>query len=85
MAELMDGRPLSDIVNVVLTARKKSLLFQDKLDHALLQSIHDIGSPRSRKESQQLALALVRRGHSQRHASELTGVSRDTLRKKLRE
>jgi len=85
VAELMDGRPLSDIVNVVLTARKKSLLFQDKLDHALLQSIHDIGSPRSRKESQQLALALVRRGHSQRHASELTGVSRDTLRKKLRE
>ncbi len=85
VAELMEGRPLSEVVDVVVNARKRSLLFDEPLDYALLQAIHENGGHRSRKDAQRLALALVDRGHSQRQASEMTGVSRDTLRKKIKE
>lgn len=84
VSELMEGRPLSDVVDVVLNARKRALLFGEPLEQTVLRSINEVGGVRSRKASLKLALALVAKGHSQRHASELTGVSRDTLRKNLR-
>lgn len=81
VAELMEGRPISEVVSVVLNARKRSLLFDEPLDQTVLQSIVEVGGNRSRKDALKLALALIAKGHSQRRASELTGVSRDTLRK----
>tara|TARA_R100000935_G_C2839819_1_gene170321 strand:+ start:3263 stop:4348 length:1086 start_codon:yes stop_codon:yes gene_type:complete len=84
-ASLMEGQPLSDVVAVVLSARKRAILFDETLDTALLQSIQDVSGQRSRQDTQKLALALVAAGNSQRKASELTGVSRDTLRKKLKD
>ncbi|MGR3436383.1 MAG: AAA family ATPase [Shimia sp.] len=84
IAKLMRGRPLSDVVEVVLNARKRALLFDDPLDGAVLRAIQDLGGGRTRKEALHLALALIESGQSQRRASELTGVSRDTLRKHLK-
>jgi SpoVK/Ycf46/Vps4 family AAA+-type ATPase len=85
VAELMQGQPLSDVVNVVLNARKRSILFDAPLDRTLLQAIQEISGRQSRQNMQRLALALVESGYSQRNASELTGVSRDTLRKRTKE
>tara|TARA_R110002020_G_scaffold219283_1_gene427124 strand:+ start:1320 stop:2267 length:948 start_codon:yes stop_codon:yes gene_type:complete len=85
VADLMEGQPLSAIVSAVLSARKRSLLFREPLDQAVVQSILETGGHRSRKDAHRLALALVAKGRSQRQVSELTGISRDTLRKKLKD
>nr|WP_255599920.1 ATP-binding protein [Afifella sp. IM 167] len=85
VAELMDGRPLADVASVVMNARKRSLLFGDPLDRALLDSIREAGGRGSRKDAQRIALSLLEKGHSQRRVSEWTGVSRDTLRKKKKD
>ena len=85
VADLMQGQPLSDVVNVVLNARKRSILYGDPLERTLLQAIQEVSGRQSRRNIHRLALALVESGHSQRHASELTGVSRDTLRKKMKD
>lgn len=85
VADLMQGQPLSDVVSVVLNARKRSILYGDPLERTLLQAIQEISGRQSRQNVHRLAMALVEAGHSQRNASELTGVSRDTLRKKMKE
>lgn len=85
VASLMEGQPLSEIVGVVLSARKRSILEGEPLETAILQAVQELGGRRSRQDTQRMALALIDAGHSQRHASELTGVSRDTLRKKLKD
>jgi len=78
----MKGRPLSDVTAAVLAARKRSLLYGTDLDRALLEQVGKLAKSLSRKEAQTVALGLMEAGYSQRQASDLTGVSRDTLRKK---
>ena len=82
IAGLMKGRSLSDVTTAVLAARKRALLYGMALDQALLDQMGKLAKALPRKEAQTIALGLIKAGHSQRQASDLTGVSRDTLRKK---
>ena len=85
VADFMQDQPLSEVVNVVHNARKRSLLFKEPLEQAILQSLQEVSGHHSRKDIHRLAVALVASGQSQRRVSELTGISRDTLRKKLKD
>ena len=84
VARPMKGRSLSDVSATVFAARKRALLYGMNLDQALLEQVGKLAKAVSRKEAQTIALGLMEAGYSQRQASDLTGVSRDTLRKKTR-
>ena len=85
VADIMQGQPLSEITEAVLSARKRSILFGTPVEKAVVDAIIERVGGQTRQQNHALALALVAIGHSQRQASELTGVSRDTLRKKLKD
>ena len=81
----MKGRSLSDVAAIILAARKRAFLYGTDLEQALLEQVGKLAKALPRKEAQTIALGLIEAGHSQRRASDLTGVSRDTLRKKTGE
>lgn len=85
VARLFENRPLSDVAHAVLTARKRGVLLGEDLEDAVLRQVNEEGTKRDRKSARSLALTLIEAGVSQRKASDLTGVSRDTLRKSLLE
>lgn len=85
VADIMQGQPMSEITEAVLSARKRSILSGESLEKTLLDAISERLGDQTRQQTHRLALALIATGHSQRSASELTGVSRDTLRKKMKE
>lgn len=85
VARFMEGRPISEVTAAVLSARKTSILLGKPIEETLLSSISETNPPKGREGAQLLAQALMSAGYSQRKASALAGVSRDTLRKKMKE
>ena len=85
VADIMQGQPLSEITEVVLNARKRSILFGTPVEKTIVDAIIERVGGQTRQQNHALALALVSIGYSQRQASELTGVSCDTLRRKLKD
>lgn len=76
-----EGSSYNDIELALLRARRQAVIGQEPLRLVLDKMIHERveGLPRRKRAS--LALALTKIGYSQRKAHELTGVSRDTMRK----
>ncbi|RCK41911.1 AAA family ATPase [Thalassospira xiamenensis] len=78
----MLGNSYSDMERKIQIAKRNAALGGDKLDNYLV-SVLELDNA-SRKEKIDIAEKLVRvAGLSQRSASDLTGVSRDTLRKRV--
>jgi SpoVK/Ycf46/Vps4 family AAA+-type ATPase len=78
------GLSFSDIEREVLLARRASVTQNVPLSDALTTIVHNRVEPLARGERGQLALWLTEAGISQRQVHELTGVSRDTIRKKTK-
>lgn len=78
------GSSHSDAVQAVSYARRVAAVEDCAIEVSLQRMLADTAKSQPRTQCQQLAIALVRDGiASQRLATQITGVSRDTIRKRL--
>ena len=74
----------SDIEREVMLARRAAITRETPLEDVIGQLVQRRVEPLARRERGQIALWLTEAGISQRQAHDLTGVSRDTIRKKAK-
>lgn len=74
----------SDIERQVLIARRAAVIRAVPLEQTLAELVQNRMQPLPRRERGEIALWLTEAGISQRQVHELTGVSRDTIRKKTK-
>jgi SpoVK/Ycf46/Vps4 family AAA+-type ATPase len=79
------GLSFSDIERAVMLARRAAVTRDIPIEEALGEVVQDRIEPLPRRERGQIAMWLTEAGVSQRQVHELTGVSRDTIRKKSRQ
>jgi SpoVK/Ycf46/Vps4 family AAA+-type ATPase len=84
LAVTLRGLSFSDIEREVMLARRAAVMRDISLEDALGQVIQSRVEPLARRERGQIAMWLTEAGISQRQVHELTGVSRDTIRKKTK-
>jgi SpoVK/Ycf46/Vps4 family AAA+-type ATPase len=82
LASVLGGRSYSEIERDLTNARRRAILRQEDLDDVLLELIQLRASTMLFAEKRDLAARIISTGRlSQRRASELFGISRDSLRK----
>lgn len=82
LALLFEGHSFSEIERTILLARRAAAMHNEPLDTQLTNVIRQFAHSLPRKARGELASKLVLSGRvSQREAHDLTGVSRDTIRK----
>ena len=84
LAVTLRGLSFSDIEREVMLARRAAVTRDIPIEDALGQVVQTRVEPLPRRERGQIALWLTEAGISQRQVHELTGVSRDTIRKKTK-
>jgi SpoVK/Ycf46/Vps4 family AAA+-type ATPase len=84
MAVTLRGLSFSDIEREVMLARRAAITRDIPIEDALGQVVQNRVEPLPRRERGQIAMWLTEAGISQRQVHELTGVSRDTIRKKTK-
>jgi SpoVK/Ycf46/Vps4 family AAA+-type ATPase len=84
LAVALRGLSFSDIEREVLLARRSAVITSKPLEAVLTDVIQSRVEPMPRKDRGQIAMWLTEAGISQRQVHELTGVSRDTIRKNAR-
>lgn len=84
LAVSLRGLSFSDVEREVMLARRTAVTRNVPLQEALAQLIRTRVQPLPRRGRGEIALWLTEAGISQRQVHELTGVSRDTIRKKTR-
>jgi AAA+ superfamily predicted ATPase len=82
LAILFEGHSFNDIERHILLARRAAAMKNEPLENHVKNIIQEFARALPRKSRGELATKLVETGDlSQREAHELTGVSRDTIRK----
>jgi ATP-dependent 26S proteasome regulatory subunit len=81
LAAALHGRSFADIANTVIRARRRAFLEGSDLESALSHAVADLSRSVAPVEKLALARHLASIGYSQRRISELTGLSRDTMRR----
>ena len=84
VAVALRGLSFSDIERQVNSARRAAVVHDRPLDETLGRLVRGRIDPLPRRERGEIAMLLTEAGVSQRQVHELTGVSRDTIRKKSR-
>lgn len=84
LAVAFRGMSFSDIEREVMTGRRSAVIRGIPLEDALSALVQTRMQPLPRRDRGEIALWLTEAGISQRQVHELTGVSRDTIRKKTR-
>jgi SpoVK/Ycf46/Vps4 family AAA+-type ATPase len=82
LAVALRGLSFSDIEREVMLARRSAVTRDIPIEEALSGLVQNRVERLPRRERGQIALWLTEAGISQRQAHEITGVSRDTIRKK---
>jgi SpoVK/Ycf46/Vps4 family AAA+-type ATPase len=77
----LEGRSPSDVAQFLRRAQRSAALNGGDLNAALERLVQTSAGSLDRAAKQTLALDLIGAGLSQRQASDITGVSRDTIRK----
>lgn len=84
LAVALRGLSFSDIEREVMLARRSAVIRGVSLEDALSRIVQNRVESLPRRERGEIALWLTEAGISQRQVHELTGVSRDTIRKKTK-
>jgi SpoVK/Ycf46/Vps4 family AAA+-type ATPase len=84
LAVTLRGLSFSDIEREVMLARRAAVTRDIPLEDALGETVQSRVEPLPRRERGQIAMWLTEAGISQRQVHDLTGVSRDTIRKKTK-
>lgn len=85
LALLFEGVSFAEVVRQINLARRESIIKRIDLYSALNDLIEKLCKDYDRNKKLDLALLLLSAGISQRKVSEMTGVSRDTIRKYKKE
>ena len=85
LATVYEGSSFNDIEREALSARRESVVRHVPLSDSLGELVERRASALARDERIALALKMLETGLSQRRVQQLTGTSRETLRKHLRE
>jgi ATP-dependent 26S proteasome regulatory subunit len=80
-AAIFDGKSFSDISRELSRARRRAVIEGVGLEGALRHAVNQLSRESSKEEQIEFAKYLDDGQHSQREISELTGISRATLRK----
>jgi SpoVK/Ycf46/Vps4 family AAA+-type ATPase len=81
MSVTLRGLSFSDVERELMLARRSSVVHNVPLEDSLGSLVRNRVEPMARRERGQIAAWLTEAGISQRQVHELTGVSRDTIRK----
>ncbi|MBB5716985.1 SpoVK/Ycf46/Vps4 family AAA+-type ATPase [Sphingomonas aerophila] len=81
LASLYEGRSFSDVARHLRNIRRHSLLTKQSLPDRLVQSIEGELKNLSKVDLKKVSVNLELAGLSQRQISDLTGLSRDTIRR----
>jgi SpoVK/Ycf46/Vps4 family AAA+-type ATPase len=81
VANALAERSFAEIARVAQNAKRSALLHDEPLDVALLAAAREVYAGMSPPVRIRMARALSKRGYSQRAVADVTGVSRDTIRK----
>jgi SpoVK/Ycf46/Vps4 family AAA+-type ATPase len=84
LAIALRGLSFSDIEREVMSARRSAVTRSVPFEDVLSGVVQSRVEPLARKERGQIAMWLTEAGISQRQVHELTGVSRDTIRKNMK-
>lgn len=82
LATILKGHSFSDIEREVTLARRASVVHKHPLEKIVNDLIQARIGKLSKREKMEMAVLLSGAGMSQRHVNELTGISRDTIRKR---
>jgi SpoVK/Ycf46/Vps4 family AAA+-type ATPase len=80
-----DGSVFADIERELNSAKRNAIVKGATMCQELEGKAHELLRAQGLSQRVDRAKALIRRGHSQRESARLTGVSRDTLRKRTKE
>lgn len=82
LALIFEGHSFSEIERIIILARRAAAMKNAPLEAQLVNVTRELAHTLPKKTRKELASKLVASGHvSQREAHDLTGVSRDTIRK----
>ena len=81
---VLKGESFSDIEREVTLARRSAVVHDQAIDQTISTLVQSRIERLSKPERTQIAVALTAVGMSQRQVNELTGVSRDTIRKRTK-
>lgn len=81
VALVLRGLSFSEIERELLNARRESVIQREPIESSIERLIKKRMSFLTKDARKEIAVELVKLGHSRRHANELTGVHRDTIRK----
>lgn len=84
LALTLRGRSFSDIEREVTLARRSAVVQSKTMEDAISHIVRHHIEPLDRRERGRIAMWLTEAGVSQRQVHEITGVSRDTIRKRSR-
>lgn len=85
LSKLFEGYSYNDVERTLLRIRKRAVLDKKSLSDALLEYLIQSVDEMEKNEKVDFSKLLLDLGFSQRKASDITGISRDTIRKKLSE
>lgn len=85
LAITLDGKSFSNIEKISHQLRKESLLQELDINVLISEFIHDRLKDLDKDQLREAVRYLDKLGHSQRSISDMTGLSRDTIRKYLKE
>lgn len=78
---VLQGQSFSEVIRLVNSTRRESVIRNLALSKTLEELILDLCKNADREKKLEIGLKLIRTGLSQRRVAEITGLSRDTLRK----
>lgn len=82
LSSVLKGYSFSDIEREVTLARRAAVVHRQALEKVISDLIQSRVDKLPKREKMEVAVSLSGTGMSQRHVNELTGVSRDTIRKR---
>jgi SpoVK/Ycf46/Vps4 family AAA+-type ATPase len=85
LALVLRGHSFSDIEREVTIARRSAVVHDQAVERSVAALIQSRAQRLSKPERAKIAVLLTSGGMSQRQVNELTGVSRDTIRKRSKE
>ncbi len=85
LAKILSGISFADVIKVINSAKRSSIIRGMSFNQAILEAIARDFKEKSTKEKLLVALEMHKKGISQRQISNLTGLSRDTIRAHIKQ
>lgn len=81
LAIMMNGHSFSDLARLIRTVRRQAVVYDEPIEARLQDLLRDKAATLSKSDLKAVAVQLEMAGIAQRTISDLTGLSRDTIRK----